>query len=779
MFAFISRMGRARRFRGSFRLLVGTLALLTGVARAQTVSVVQGKVVGPDGPLPGVQVHLVGTGYGTVSGPEGRFRFEAPGGRYVIEARFVGFETQSRDLSLPASSTFLVDFIMERATLFLDNVVVVATGERQSRNDIAASVGSLGRDVIDQTKPGHPSEILQRIPGVWVTNTTGEGHMTAIRQPLSTEPLYLFLEDGIPTRSTGFFNHNGLYEINIPQAGSVEILKGPGTALYGSDAIGGVINVTTRPTPDRPTVGFAAEGGSFGFARVLTSAGTGTGNGGVNLDLNVTRSDGWRVATAYDRQSGTLRWDHRLPGAQKLKTVLAVSNIEQEPAGSAALSEEDYNTDPTLNYTPISFRSVQAVRLSTEYERVARGSILTVTPYFRYNTMDLLPNWSLSFDPALWETSNYSVGLVARHRTDFATMRGRLIGGVDLDISPGERLETRVIPVREQGIFTSYTTAEALYDYDVTFRQAAPFVHAEISPLPALRLTGGLRVDVLDYVYDNHLTVTDEGSHRRAASTTRSFSHLSPKIGATYQVVPGINGFAAYNHAFRVPSESQLFRQGSTSSTLDLEPVKVNSYEVGLRGQPLPWLDGEVSAYLMNKTDDIVTFTDPDGIRISTNAGATRHRGVEMGLRVTPVSQVSVAGALTVAEHTYVDWQPSPNQDLSGNEMEVAPREIANVILDFKPDFLRGAMLSLEWTHLGEYWMDPENTAKYDGHDLLSLRANVPVSQLISVHARIINLTDELYAERATYNAFRGDEFAPGLPRTAYVGVRFNLGGQQ
>jgi outer membrane receptor protein involved in Fe transport len=87
---------------------------------------------------------------------------------------------------------------------------------------------------------------------VYVSQLSGEGHSMAIRQPISTKPLYLYLEDGIPTRATGFFNHNALYEVNIPQSGGIEVLKGPGTASYGSDAIGGVVNVLTRPAPASP-----------------------------------------------------------------------------------------------------------------------------------------------------------------------------------------------------------------------------------------------------------------------------------------------------------------------------------------------------------------------------------------------------------------------------------------------------------------------------------------------------------------------------------------------
>ena len=117
---------------------------------------------------------------------------------------------------------------------------------------------------------------MGRMPGVWVATTGGEGHMTAIRQPLTTNPVYLYLEDGVPTRSTGFFNHNALYEINMPQADAIEVTKGPGSALYGSDAIGGVVNVLTRSAFGTPGLRRQPRGRRLRLlARLLATANAG------------------------------------------------------------------------------------------------------------------------------------------------------------------------------------------------------------------------------------------------------------------------------------------------------------------------------------------------------------------------------------------------------------------------------------------------------------------------------------------------------------------------
>ena len=115
----------------------------------------------------------------------------------------------------------------------LGEVVITATLEPELLKETPTSIGIIKADAIRLTAPAHPQQILSQVPGVAVSVTNGEGHQTAIRQPFSTSPLYLFLEDGIGVRPTGFFNHNALYEINIPMAGGIEVTRGPGSALYG------------------------------------------------------------------------------------------------------------------------------------------------------------------------------------------------------------------------------------------------------------------------------------------------------------------------------------------------------------------------------------------------------------------------------------------------------------------------------------------------------------------------------------------------------------------
>jgi outer membrane receptor protein involved in Fe transport len=753
-------------------LAAGLVGILCGPVAAQ-LSGIDGVVRNQAGePIAGATVTLVELNRSATSDIQGRFLISGvQNGRYTLLVRGMGFDVVRRSITVPAGEELTLELVP--AALVLDDIVISGTREGALRSETAAAVGVVTGDALASDRPAHPSEAMNQVPGVYVNTTGGEGHMAAIRQPITTDPVYLYLEDGIPTRSTGFFNHNALYEINVPQASRIEVFKGPATALYGSDAIGGVINVTTRAPSARPEVRADIEGGEHTWGRILLSGSDTFSGNGVRVDLNLTRTDGWRAGTEYDRQSATARWDRDLRSAGSLQTVVAFSNINQQTAGTSAISRTDFETNPTVNYTPISFREVGALRVSTAWERSWGRTLLSVTPFFRRNTMDLLPNWSLTYDPTVYETANSSVGMLAKARFDFDQWRSRVIVGFDADMSPGDRTEWAIAPERDGAIFSDFVMGDALYDYDVRFQGFSPYIHTEFSPVDPLRITLGLRADFFGYDYDNQLSEVQTGSHRRPGDATLTFAHVSPKVGATVRITPELSVFTAYRHGFRAPSEGQLFRQGPAENTVGLEPVKVNSFEAGIRGSAAGRVTWDLSAYRMTKTDDILAFEEPDGTRLNVNAGETSHRGIEAGLGIEVVDGLTLQGSYSYAKHTYEEWQPQADVDLSGNEMESAPREIGNLRLQYRPAFRPDVMAGVEFARIGSYWEDAANASEYEGHILLNLRFEANLYRGLGIYGRLMNVTNERYAERASYNAFRGEELAPGLPRTVYLGVTY------
>jgi len=398
--------------------------------------------------------------------------------------------------------------------------------------------------------------------------------------------------------------------------------------------------------------------------------------------------------------------------------------------------------------------------------------------------LKLLPYWQLTYDQQLWDTRNNSLGLLAKYRRDFAPMRARVIVGADADYSPGSFVANQLVAPRTgpDSVWSSYTKGAASYDYDVTYRAVSPYVHTEFSPLARLRIDAGLRYDVAGYDYRTNLAPTDstERFHKRPPSTTVSYAHLSPKLGMTVDVAPGLSAFASYRHGFRAPSQGQLFQQNSAANTVGLEPVKVDSYEAGVRGQVGRRLLYQLSAYDMTIRDDIITFVTAENLRVATNAGKTRHRGIEAAVGAALAPALRLDASYAVSSQRYVAWEPTATSSFSGNLIEQAPRELGSVLLAYSPRVLGGGRLAVEWSKTGRYEMDAQNTRSYGGFELWSLHASYVAGQRAELFARVSNLLNRNYAELASYNAFERNpadraQYSPGAPRAVYAGIRYTL----
>ena len=754
---------------------------------AQTTATLTGRVTVDGTPASDVSVFLTGTTHGAVTGDDGRYQIAgiAPGS-YVVVAQRIGATVRRTELRIAAGDHATLDVALTSAATLMTPMTVSATRELRRRDEGSAAIDVLDGSEIRRTHAAHPSGVMNRIPGVHVSELSGEGHSLSMRQPITTKPMYLYLENGIPTRATGFFNHNALYEVNIPQAGGVEVLKGPGTALYGSDAIGGVVNVLTRAAPLTPSLEASLEGGAYGYGRLLLSGGATHGGDGVRADLNLTRSETWKQEAPFRRQSGTVRWDRVGPDGWTARTVVTGSHVDQQDV--PALSTTLFETTPSFNLAPIAYRRVKALRVSSAIERESGPSLWSVTPYARYDDMQLLPSWQLTYDPQTWDTKNTSLGLLTKYRRDLVPMRAQVIAGADAEVSPGSFLAQRAVVTRTGSAraFTAFTAGETQYDYDVTYRSASPYVQLEASPfasregalLGALRIDAGFRLDLSGYAYETRLAPLDTGAHRRPANTTRSYAHLSPKLGLTLPLDSSTSAFASYRHGFRAPSQSQLFQQNSALNSVDLAPVKVDAFELGLRGSIGARATWQLSAYDMEVRDDIITFVTAIDTREATNAGRTRHRGVEAGWSAALTSVLRVDASWSVSKMTYVEWTPqaatatASGISYSGNLIENAPRDLGSVFVSYAPTALRGGRVALEWSHTGGYATDPANTHSYPGYELLTLHLSAGLTARTEMFGRVSNLANAAYAELVTYDAFQKDQITPGAPRSVYLGLK-------
>ena len=694
-----------------------------------------------------------------------------------------------------------VSAVAEHAVL--ETVLVTATRAEQHLADVAASVGVLDQATVEALNPGHASELMNRIPGVNIVQlgSGGEGVAAAIRQPVSYNPVYLYLENGVPTRSAGFFNHNALYEVSTALANGVEIIKGPGSALYGSDAMGAVINslVGQPAKEDRSTL--TLEAGEVDNYRSQLRAARVTDNGSYSANVSVGKSGSWRGNNASERQELVLGWFRQFDSAWQVNTVLSASKVAMATGGSA-LSVADYYTQPEKAGNTIGYRDVSALRLSSAFEFSGDDNSLSITPFIRSNSLAYVATWTLnsgrgqpapawcpSCSPALDsqdahinEDGHESIGLLLKYRQDLSD-HSFLISGVDIDRSRGEQTQFYIERTDSDPgqYWLRYQEAGRLYDYTVDYLSVSPYIHAESQFTERLRGSAGLRYDAIEYDYqDNIASAPLDPVHLRPQDQRLDFEHLSPKLGLVYDFSDSINGYTSYRHAFRIPSASQLFRAGDTTDSTALAPVKADSIEFGLRGNFDSASRFDLAVYYMRKQDEILSIADPQtGTRRNANAGETSHRGIELGLERDISERLDIGVAYTHSKHRYEEWLDRSG-DYSGNIMPDAPDSFINARLNYRPEILNGGYIEFEWLRQGEHWLDEKNNKdgvagdrdKYDGHNLLNIHAEYRLNSQLGFYTRIFNVTDRRYAETTSKY---GPAFTPGSPRLATLGIRVEL----
>lgn len=641
-----------------------------------------------------------------------------------------------------------------------DIIVVTASRLAEPKQSGAVPVGVLGQDELDRIGAHHIAEALNRVPGVYINRGNGVEHLTSIRSAVLTGGAgagsFLYLQDGISLRAPGFANINGLMEANDALASGIEVIRGPGGASYGTNALHGLVNVLT-PDPEAGGAGALIEFGSFGRSRFegFTSGETHFGAGYVGLALR--HEDGWRDDASLLRGGLLARADGQMGQARWSLRASAI-DIDQETAtfvrGFEAYRDEALSR---TNADPEAFRNVRALRASGHLSYpVSDQARLELVGYGRSNQMD----FRLHFLPseALEQTGHDSLGFQSALVWEAPNTRISL--GLDGDFTDGFLFEFQDRPT--VGPFVQGLH----YDYEVRASVLAGFVQARHAMSDTLTLEGGIRVEGTRYEYDNAAPDGAIGRYLRPADRTDTFETVTPNIGLLWQVSDTVQLFSRAARGVRAPQTSELYRLQPGQVIDGIEAETLDSAELGLRWSAQR-VELEAVAYAMEKEN--VFFRDADGFNVTD--GATRHQGVELDLtaEITPSLSAGVSASWAIHEYAF-DRAVSRSSDIivDGARVDTAPEWLWNARLVWTP--VDPLEIETEWVHVGEYFADAGNTARYEGHDLLNLRGRYNVSPHWSVFANIRNLTDERFAERADF-AFGSYRYFPGEPRSVSVGI--------
>ncbi|MCW3845866.1 TonB-dependent receptor [Sphingomonas sp. LB-2] len=571
-----------------------------------------------------------------------------------------------------------------------EEIVVVAAGIAQPARDSGRAVSVIGRAELDRTQAVTLSDALSTVPGISVTRNGGLGGFTGVRVRGAEGEQTLVLIDGVRVNDPS--SPGGGYDFGNLLAGavnSVEVLRGPNSTVWGSQAIGGVVNVVTMSGRDGFHARASAEGGSFGTWSGNAAISGGNEHLSGALTAGYTTTDGISAAA-----NGTEADGYRQYGVTGRVEAFITPDVSVDLRGYYADSRADLDGFPPPTY---SFADTGEYSTAKELYGYAGlhaalfGGALENELSFTAADID-----RDNFDPAVGTTPVF----FGRGSSERYLYRGNLRVAEEFRLVVGAE--------HEDSRFTdgSTTASTGITSF---------FGEAIVKPVDALTINLGMRQD----------------DHRRFGS------HASFALSGSFRPSPNTVFRANYGEGFKAPTLYQLY---SFFGTPTLKPETAVSYEAGF-DQNVGWLTLSGTWFHRDTTNQI----DFDlGAFSYGNIARAKTEGYEVEAVAQPV-----AGLTLRANFTHVRAENrSPGANLY-KDLARRPRDVANFAVDYRfPfDLSVGASVQLR----GDSFDNASNSVKLKGFTLVNLRAEIPVSGQFSLYGRVDNVFDEQYQTVAGY----------------------------
>ena len=612
-------------------------------------------------------------------------------------------------------------------------ILVTATRAPIASDRVAASFTVLDKDVIDRSQDLGVTELLLRTPGVSFVRNGGYGTSTSMRIRGAESEHTVVVIDGIklndPSSTGGGYNFAHLL---TGDAARIEVLRGPQSILWGSQAIGGVVNIVT-PLAERPLeASFDIEAGS----RETVSA-----------------------RAALGGKTGPLAW--RI-GAQTFTTA-GVSAIAPEFGGveKDGYRNQNVNARALLDVAPGVSLDVRAFYASgrndfdafnadsAEYglnrEFVGYGGI-------NFDLFGGAFRNRVGYGYTNTDRENYSPSRERQITFDAAGRNERLEYQGSVALAPGWDLA--VGAENEKSHFRTVSPAASLATLipDPTRGRAeitSFYANLNAELVTGFTVTGGLRNDDHDGYGDKTL-----------------FS-----VGGVYTSPWGSRIRASYADGFKAPSLYQLY---SEYGNVGLDPEEAHGWEVAVEQR---LLDGAVTfggVYFKRNTANQIAYNgcstgsadplcyvpgDPMTARWGYyyNVGNASAEGIEATLSVRPFERLLIDGNYS--------WVASIDRtegaSTFGKYLARRPRHTANASVNYTFDAGGSIGAAVRWT--GESFDNASNSSRLKPYTLVDLRGDVPISPNVRLFARIENLFNEQYSTAYRYNS---------IGRSFYAGFR-------
>lgn len=606
-----------------------------------------------------------------------------------------------------------------------DIIVVTANRTERAIGEVGESVTVIEEPEIVNRQPSEVLDLLRTVPGVTFNRNGGTGTTAGVSIRGAESDQTVALIDGVklndPASPGGGFDFGPLLVGNIAR---VEVVRGSQSVLYGSQAIGGVVNLITRePTDDLRFFG-RAEYGERDSVELVGNVSGRFGPVGASLGATYLRTDGISVFNA-DR-GGSERDGFESIGVNGRLDIALADNVALDLRGFYANSETDIDGFPAPLFafadTPersdrtdfVGYAGVNADFLDGRF----RNRLGFAYTNIDRSNLDFTGGSGFETFEANGENRRYEYQGVFE-----AAGFAELVFGAE----------------REESEFRSSSFGGPRTGNDVWINSL--YGQLNLKPLAGLSLTGSVR-------YDDHQTFGGE-------TTFAASGAYSPDGGNTVLR-------ASYGEGFKAPALFQLF---SDFGNVTLLPEESDSWDLGVTHSFLGGRAQVGVTYFERDSDNLITFIscfqNPDPICVDRpfgtydNIARASADGWEFGVALQPVDGFDVK-----MNYTQLD----AFNDISGNRLARRAEDSFNLVADYR--MTNGVGLGATLVVVGDSFDNASNTRRLDGYIVADIRASYGVTDNLEIFGRIENLFDEEYETVFLYGQ-------PG--RAVFGGLRYRM----
>lgn len=594
----------------------------------------------------------------------------------------------------------------------VEDVVVTANRSAQPIERVGASVTVLTQAALENRQTTAVVELLAETPGVSYTRNGGVGTVSGLRIRGAESYHTVVLLDGVkmndPTSTQGGYNFGNLL---VGDTARIEVLRGAQSTLWGSQAIGGVVNIVTAEPTEALQGSLDAEAG----ARGTTYFRGGVGGAGERLNWRLAASrystDGFSADATGTEDDGYANTG--LSGRVNLKLTDAVSLDLRSVWSDGRVDLDAWNGDARrygntrelAAYAGLNF-DLLGGRLRN---RIGHAWTDTDTQYYdpdvhvqplAYDALGQNQRWEYQGVFAVSETLNATFG------------------------AESERSEMKVRVPDAWDPNPAFTRGKAGID--------SVYGQVQWTVLDGLTLTGGLR-------YDDHEVYGGKALGQAAAAWALNEGDTVLR--------------ASWGQGFRAPGLYELY---SNLGNLTLQPEEFDSWEIGVEQRLFD--RAVVSAVYFNRqADNEIRYNSCDVGTTDPLCGGVNRWGYYKNLQKTEAQGVELIGRVDVTDRLNLSanytWTEAQNVegDYNGKQLTYRPEHTANLAADYAWVF--GLKTGVSVRYVGERFTTANNSADLDAYTLVDIRASYPINDHLEVYGRVENVFDEEYQTILNYGA--------------------------